>query len=166
MLKWILPSVLLLALSVSALPLAAHADEPPSVHSVAAGLMCQCGCGMTVAVCQESMSCSIAGSIVQEIQGQIDEGKSKQEITESFVSVYGEEILSAPRKSGFGLMAWVTPFLAVGVGGAVAALAAWAWVRRRSTYSEATASATAAASPTEDLNLYEQRVDEDLRLLE
>src|SRR3990170_2585442 len=87
-------AALLLALAAGALlaisPPAAkavHADEPPSVHDVASGLMCQCGCGMTVATCQESMSCSVSDSIVQEIKDQIDEGKGKGEILDYFATI-------------------------------------------------------------------------------
>lgn len=167
MLRWIPPSALILALIpavlVAVLPLAtAHADEPPSVHDVASGLMCQCGCGMTVAACQEAMSCSIAGSLVQEIGDQIDEGKSKGEILDYFATIYGEEFLGAPRKSGFGLTAWVTPFLAVTAGAVVAGTLVWFWATRRLAAMKA---AAAPATGFQNLDLYEQRVDEDLRLL-
>ncbi|MEE8385676.1 MAG: cytochrome c-type biogenesis protein CcmH, partial [Dehalococcoidia bacterium] len=125
MLRWMLPSALLLALILTAWPLATSADEPPTVHNVASGLMCQCGCAMTVAACQESMPCSVADSIVQQIQSQINDGKSKSEILESFVTIYGESVLAMPRKSGFGLTAWVTPFLAIAAGGVVVTLTMW-----------------------------------------
>ena len=162
MLRWMLPPALLVALLLVAWPPAVSADEPPSVHEVSSGLMCQCGCGMTVATCQESMSCAIADTIVLEIRGQIDEGKGKGEILDSFVSVYGEDVLSVPRKSGFSLMAWVTPFLAVVTGAVVASGFVWYWARRR----PVPADAAASAAQTADLDLYEQRVDEDLSLLD
>jgi cytochrome c-type biogenesis protein CcmH len=100
--------------------------------------------------------------MVQEIDDQIAEGKSKGEILDYFATIYGEEILSTPRKSGFGLMAWVMPFLAVIVGAAALAALVRLWATRRSTPSEA----PVAVAPTGHLNTYEQRVDEDLRLLE
>lgn len=162
MLTWVLPPALLVALMLAAWPLSVGADEPPSKHEVSSGLMCQCGCGMTVATCQEAMSCAIADTIVQEISVQIDEGKTKGEILDSFVSVYGEDILSVPRKSGFSLMAWVAPFLAVVAGAVVASAFIWYWARRRPA---ATIAAESVAQPA-DLGLYEQRVDEDLSLLE
>ncbi|HLE79696.1 MAG TPA: cytochrome c-type biogenesis protein CcmH, partial [Dehalococcoidia bacterium] len=94
MLKWALPALLALGLLLNPWPIHVHADGPPTVHQVASGLMCQCGCGLTVASCQESMTCTVANGIVQQIQRQIDEGKSKQEIQEYFVSIYGEQILA------------------------------------------------------------------------
>jgi cytochrome c-type biogenesis protein CcmH len=163
MLRWILPSALILALLVAAWPLThAHADRPPTRHDVASGLMCQCGCALTVAACQESMPCNVSDSVVQEIDDQIAEGKSKGEILDYFATIYGEEILSTPRKSGFGLMAWVMPFLAVIVGAAALAALVGLWARGRPALSEA----PVAAEPTGDLNTFEQRVEEDLRLLE
>ncbi len=164
MLRWILPSVLALALVVAAWPLThAHADGPPTRHDVASGLMCQCGCGMTVSTCQESMDCSIADSVVKEIDDQIDEGKDKGEILDYFATIYGEEVLSVPRKSGFSLMAWVMPFLAVTVGGAGLATLVRLWTRGRPGPPR---DPPTSGTPTSDINIYEERVDEDLRLLE
>jgi cytochrome c-type biogenesis protein CcmH len=169
----VLPSVVLLALVLPAwlfaVPLAApalsqvaYADGQPSVHSVASELMCQCGCSLTVSACQEAMECSVAEDMVQAIQRRLDGGESKQQILDYFASAYGEEVLASPRKSGFSLTAWVIPFLAVAAGGAVISAVTWAWVRRRSASLEAELS----ASGSEDHDLYQERVEEDLRLLE
>ncbi|MEE8345847.1 MAG: cytochrome c-type biogenesis protein CcmH [Dehalococcoidia bacterium] len=169
MLRWILPSALILALVLTAglfagstRPLSVRGDEPPTVHQVASELMCQCGCAMTVAACQESMECSVADGMVEEIRREIDAGKSKREIVDGFASIYGEAVLAMPRKSGFGLTAWVTPLFAVAAGGVVVAVLIWAWARRRS----APPGAELPASPSDDLYLYEERVDEELRFLE
>ena len=162
MLKSALPALLALGLLLNPWPIHVHADGPPTVHQVASGLMCQCGCGLTVASCQESMTCTVANGIVQQIQRQIDEGKSKQEIQEYFVSVYVEQILALPRKSGFSLTAWMTPFLAVGAGAVAVSAVVWLWARRRS----AQLQAETPAGPSETLSLYEERVDQDLHLLE
>lgn len=169
MLRWILPSVLLLTLVLAAglfagstRPLSVRGDEPPTVHEVASELMCQCGCSLTVAACQEAMECSVADGMVQNIQRRLDDGESKQEILDGFASIYGEAVLALPRKSGFGLTAWVTPFLAVAAGGVAVSAAIWAWAKRRS----APPQAELPASPSDDLYLYEERVDEELRFLE
>ena len=162
MLKWALPALLALGLLLNPWPIHVHADGPPTVHQVASGLMCQCGCGLTVASCQESMTCTVANGIVQQIQRQIDEGKSKQEIQEYFVSLYGEQILALPRKSGFSLTAWTTPFLAVALGAVVVSAVVWFWVKRRSVL----AGAGAPSGPPSVTSAYEERVDQDLRMLE
>ena len=108
------------------------------------------------------MECSVADSIVASIQSQIDAGESKQEILDGFASVYGEQVLGSPRKSGFSLTAWVAPFLAVAAGGVMVSTLVFAWVRRSSSSLEAEVS----AAESEDLDLYQKRVDDELRLLE
>ncbi len=139
-----------------------HADGQPTVHDVAGDLMCQCSCSMTVAACQEAMECSVAADFVQNIQRRLETGESKQEILDRFASIYGEQVLASPRKSGFGLTAWVTPFMAVISGGIVLAALVRTWVRRRSAPLEGEMS----EGGTEDLDRYQERVDEELRLLE
>jgi len=155
-------SLFVASLAVPTPPKAVHADGQPTVHDVASELMCQCGCSLTVAACQEAMECSVAAGVVQNIERQLDAGDSKQAILDYFASIYGEQVLASPRKSGFSLAAWVTPFLAVAAGGVVVAALVWAWVRRQSSPAEA----EALAAPPDDLDLYEERVDEELRLLE
>jgi cytochrome c-type biogenesis protein CcmH/NrfF len=117
---------------------------------------------MTVATCQEAMECSVAADFAQNIERRLEAGESKQEILDRLASIYGEQVLASPRKSGFGLTAWVTPFLAVTSGGIVLAALVRAWVRRRSAPLEG----DMLAGETEDLDGYQKRVDEELRLLE
>ena len=155
MLRWMLSSALLLVLVLAAWPQAIAADEPPTVREVASDLISQCGSGMVLA----DHDCGVARSMKASIQSQIDAGKTKQEILDYFVSAYGEGVLASPRKSGFGLTAWVTPLVVVAAGGMVVSALIWGWVRRRSALAEAAAS----PFPVEDLDPYEERVDEDLR---
>jgi cytochrome c-type biogenesis protein CcmH len=153
---------LLIALAAAALPLVARAEEKPSVHEVASELMCQCGCALTVAACQEAMECSIASDIVEEINNQIIAGKSKGEIQSYFASVYGEKVLALPKKSGFSLTAWTTPFLAISAGAVLLSVLVWWWVKAR------TSASPGEVSPPDlrdELSQYEQQVDRDLRLL-
>jgi cytochrome c-type biogenesis protein CcmH len=170
--RWLLLSAFLMALvlaswlfapslAVRTGPRAADADGPPTVHEVASELMCQCGCAMTVAACQESMECSVADSIVASIQNQIDAGESKGDILNGFATIYGEQVLAAPRKSGFSLTVWVAPFAAVALGGAFVSALVWAWVRRR----PAPVGAESAGQPSPGLDLYEKQVDDELSLL-
>ena len=80
MLRRAIAVALLAALAASALSGVVWGQEKTSQHDVASELMCQCGCALTVAACQEAMECSIASDIVQEIDRQIVAGKSKPEI--------------------------------------------------------------------------------------
>jgi cytochrome c-type biogenesis protein CcmH len=155
-------SLFIAQLAAATPPQAAHADGQPTVHDVASELMCQCGCSLTVAACQEAMECSVAAGMVRNIQRQIDAGDNEQEVLDHFASIYGEQVLASPRKSGFSLVAWVTPFMAVAAGAVVVSGVVWAWVRRRSAALEADVS----AGWSEDLDRYQERVDDEVRLLE
>lgn len=66
-------------------------------------------------VCPE---CNTAGAELNDrFKGEIlelmNEGYTKEEIKDYFVGVYGESILAAPETSGFSLLAWVTPIVAL-----------------------------------------------------
>ena len=55
----------------------------------------------------------------EQIKNFIDQGKSKQEIIDHYVDLYGERILAIPIAKGFNIMVWVAPImvglLAIGV---------------------------------------------------
>ena len=44
------------------------------------------------------------------------EGKSREEIVDHFVGIYGERILAVPVARGFNLMVWVAPVIVLGLG--------------------------------------------------
>lgn len=97
----------------------------PSQTAVEEALTCQCGCGLTVHSCNH-LQCPSAIPFKKEIAEQLAAGKTHPEVLASFASTYGEKVLSAPTTSGFNLVAWVMPFLAV----FVATIAVVAFVAR------------------------------------
>ena len=152
-----------LVTAVAVVPREATASGPPTVGDLTDELMCQCGCGMTLANCAESMECSTTESMTAEIQQQIDQRKTKDEISDYFVAQYGEAVLASPRKSGFGLAAWTIPLLTITVGGGVTAWLAWLWARKRGAK---VYQVTPRVQGADILKAYEDQVDEDLRALE
>ncbi len=97
------------------------------VDDVAGDLICNCGCGKLLNVCEMKS----ANEMKKLIQQKIDAGWSKKRIIKYFVRMYGEKVLAAPTKKGFNLTAWITPFLAIGVGGIAIYLVIVGWVKRR-----------------------------------
>jgi len=160
--RWLLVVAAVFALALATPSMGAVAEEPPTLREIAGELMCQCGCGLTVAACQESMPCTTSDAMVAEIQRLIDEGKSKQEIFDYFVASYGEGVLALPQKSGFSLAAWVAPFLALSAGAVFISGLAWFWTRRGGVRREA----AAPEPPSDDLKTYEERVDRDVGRLD
>lgn len=55
----------------------------------------------------------------EEIIDLLNDGYTEEEVMDYYISMYGEQGLRAPNKSGFSLLAWTTPFVgiaAVGIG--------------------------------------------------
>jgi cytochrome c-type biogenesis protein CcmH len=102
-----------------------------TTQEVEEALTCQCGCGLTVHSCNH-LQCGFAVPAKQTILELVKQGKTKEEITATFVTRYGEKVLSAPTTSGFNLAAWITPFLAVIVGGVLVGVISLRWTRHRS----------------------------------
>ncbi len=78
-------------------------------------LMCDCkdNCGKVLINC----TCDHSKKMRKELKAQLDSGLTVKQVVQVYVNQYGETILSAPTKSGFNLSAWVTPFLALVIGG-------------------------------------------------
>jgi cytochrome c-type biogenesis protein CcmH len=119
--------VLLLLLLLFGSPVKAAS---PTTQEVEEALTCQCSCGLTVHSCNH-LQCGFAVPVKEEIAQHISEGKGLEEITATFVARYGEKVLSAPTTAGFNLAAWLTPFLAVLVGGILIGIVSLRWVRRQ-----------------------------------
>ena len=82
-------------------------------------LHCQCGCNLDVFTCRTTdFACSVSPAMHADVMGLVSGGYGAQEILAAFKSVYGEKVLMAPGKSGFNLLGYTMPFIALG-GGAV-----------------------------------------------
>ena len=108
---------------------AVRGAEELSFQELEESLTCQCGCGLTVHSCNH-LQCPSAIPLRQEIRAQMALGKDRAGVLQHFADKYGEKILSAPPASGFNLAAWVTPFVAVGLGALFVAVTLLRWRRR------------------------------------
>jgi cytochrome c-type biogenesis protein CcmH len=59
------------------------------------------------------------------------QGWSKSHVERALVAQFGPQVLAAPPRSGFGLVAWLAPIAAVLAGAVVAVWLARRWLRRR-----------------------------------
>jgi len=139
----------LAALALSALALAggASAAQPPNEADLEAELVCP--------VCKTTLDQSdspIAQRMKLYVRNRIAAGWSAQQIKDSLVARFGPGVLARPPKGGFGMLAWVLPLVAVGVGALVVGLLVARWSRRR-----------APPPPPAPLDpRLERRVDEEL----
>jgi len=90
-------------------------------------LMCKCKdkCGKVLVNC----TCDTSKETRKDLAGKLASGLTVQQIVKIYVDKHGETVLSAPTKSGFNLSAWVTPFLALMVGGVGVRKALKSWKR-------------------------------------
>ncbi len=125
-----------------------------------AALTCQCSCGLTVHSCNH-LQCSFAIPAKEQIAEQLEQGASREAILASFVTRYGEKVLSAPTATGFNLTAWITPFLVILIGAVGIGLIARRWTKNRS-------SVQAASSPTPSVptDPYQERLKKELETFE
>ncbi|MGP0629065.1 cytochrome c-type biogenesis protein [Nitrospina sp. 32_T5] len=91
-------------------------------------LMCTCDdkCGKVLINC----SCDHSDKMRGELTKQLESGLTVKQIIQTYVDKHGETVLSAPTKSGFNLTAWITPFVALVIGGFGVRKAIVAWTRR------------------------------------
>jgi len=85
-------------------------------------------------VCHQLLSQSqsaFADGVRKQIQDKHDLGWSKQRTLDWLVQQYGEEVLAAPPKHGFDLLAWVIPAVVLVGGAGIAAALAMSWSRGR-----------------------------------
>lgn len=114
-------------------------------------LSCPCPCTLDVFTCRTSMPCGFSPRMHQDVIALVAGGYSGDEILEAFVAVYGETARMAPPKSGFNLVGWFAPSVAIATG----AIAITWWLRRTRTAAPATITADplSGASPEERARL-------------
>ncbi|MAF85181.1 MAG: hypothetical protein CL875_01640 [Dehalococcoidales bacterium] len=103
--------------------------DATTVSGISGDLVCQCGCMMVLSNCSHA-GCAVREAMTTLIAQKIDGGQSKEQIIQSFVAQYGEQVLASPPKRGFNLTAWILPFAAILGGGGVIYVALKKWVRR------------------------------------
>ena len=137
----------LLVLTVAA---PAHASERhPTLDELEHEVMCP-----TCRTLLELSQAPIAERMRSFIRGRIAAGDTKSEIETKLVAQFGEGVLAAPPRHGFGLLAWVLP-----LAGLIAAALAVALIARRWRHAPQPLRTTSEARLDPAL---ERRVDEEL----
>ena len=129
------------------------AAEPPNAADLEAELVCP--------VCETTLDQSnapVAERMKSFIRVRIAAGDTEAEIKDQLVAEFGPGVIATPPKSGFGLLAWLLPLVALVVGAVVVGLLVRGWSRRRGSVEP-----DAAAPLDPEL---ERRVDEELARFE
>jgi cytochrome c-type biogenesis protein CcmH len=110
------PAALLFVLVGVCLPQTASQLVTPEIRRVGDKLACKCGsCTNTVATCQ-MIGCHYSTPARERIAGMQKAGMSDQSIIDTFVKEMGIVALAVPPASGFNLLGWVMPFIAIALG--------------------------------------------------
>lgn len=92
---------------------------------------CQCGCNLDVYTCRTTdFACSVSPAMHADVMGLVAGGHGAQEILAAFKAVYGEKVLMAPVRSGFNLVGYTMPFIALGAGAIIVAALLRRWKSR------------------------------------
>ena len=122
----VLTLALVAVAALAAAPPARAAEPDWTVAGIQQELMC--------VVCHQRLDQSnsaFADGMRETLQRWHDQGLSKHEVMDRMVAQFGEEVLAAPPKEGFNLLAWVVPAAVLLGGGAVALALALLWGRSR-----------------------------------
>lgn len=94
-------------------------------------LMCICGCNQVLLECNH-VGCRDSDRMRNELSAALSTGggNSDDNILQGFVQKYGMTVLAAPGTTGFNYVAWVMPFLALGLGLALLVVIVRAWKSR------------------------------------
>ena len=116
-----------LAVKLNASPSMTAAQRDDLEHQI----HCQCGCNLDVYTCRTTdFSCSVSPAMHADVMGLVAGGHTAQEILAAFKSVYGEKVLMAPNKSGFNLVGYTMPFVALAAGAVMVSALLKRWKTR------------------------------------
>lgn len=117
-------------------------------------LKCMCGmCSMTAGGCSHpggefSGPCQAwALPALQQIDGLLAQGKTEQQVMDSFVAQYGPAVYAEPPKSGFSLVAWVMPTAYLVLGALVVIFVISRWLKKSASGVGSGSAPTKAVSP-------------------
>jgi cytochrome c-type biogenesis protein CcmH len=117
-------------LGILALALASSAsasERHPTLAELENQVMCPVCAGETLA----QSNSPAAAQVKRLIRARIAAGDTRSEIKRKLVAEYGLQILAAPPRHGFDLLAWVLPLVGILGGAGALAFFAWRWSRAR-----------------------------------
>ncbi|MGH9392997.1 MAG: cytochrome c-type biogenesis protein CcmH [Terriglobales bacterium] len=84
-------------------------------RAIGAQLICTCGCTQGAIVCNH-VGCPVVTQMRAEIVERAASTDSDALVLQSFVQEYGTQVLANPTTQGFNLVAWIVPWVALGLG--------------------------------------------------
>jgi len=119
----------LAALSLALLLLLGAGDSGSRFNELGHRMMCVCGCSQILLECNH-VGCKYSDRMRDELMAAVDRGDSDDLTLQAFVQKYGTTVIAAPTNKGFNRVAWVMPFLALGLGLTTVVFIVRAWKNR------------------------------------
>ncbi len=115
-----------LALLIALTPLLLAASDTSRFNDLGHRMMCVCGCNQILLECNH-VGCTRSDTMRAQLAGFLDGGDNDSLVLQKFVQEYGATVIAAPLTTGFGRVAWITPFaaLALALGLAVMVVKRW-----------------------------------------
>ena len=137
----------------------ADGDNNLEIQAIEKKLLCTCGCTLDVYTCRTTdFSCTYSPALHREVVALYDEGRTAQEILDTFVAKYGEQALMAPEPEGFNLAGYLLPGVVVtGLG----AMLAWVLTRRTAVAATEAPAARVDGATEDELAELERALAED-----
>ena len=142
-------------------PTLAQNPDYDRVNEIAENLNCPTCAGINLADCQ-TLTCEQWRNQISDLTAQ---GYSDEEVLDYFATRYGTQVLQEPPRSGFTLILWVLPVVALLLGGGWLIYTMRGWARPQVAPAAATSpppTLAQAASPAP--SNYLSQVDKDLGL--
>jgi cytochrome c-type biogenesis protein CcmH/NrfF len=118
--------VLVVALALLVVPAARASEQHPTLTELEGEVMCPV-CGTTL----DQSNSPAAEQIKRLIKQRIAAGDTRSRIKSRLVAEYGQAILAAPERKGFGLLAWWLPIVGILAAALLVGAGAWRWSHAR-----------------------------------
>jgi cytochrome c-type biogenesis protein CcmH/NrfF len=118
--------VLVLAVALLVVPAARASEQHPTLAELEGEVMCPV-CGTTL----DQSNSPAAEQIKRLIRQRIAAGDTRSRIKSRLVAEYGQAILAAPERKGFGLLAWWLPIVGILAAALLVGAGAWRWSHAR-----------------------------------
>ena len=103
------------ALVVAVVALMGAGDDTARFKDLGHRMMCACGCNQILLECNH-IGCTYSDKMRDQLQAGLDKGDNDDLILQGFVQDYGPTVIAAPTATGFNRVAWIMPFVALGLG--------------------------------------------------
>jgi cytochrome c-type biogenesis protein CcmH len=112
-LKYIVHSLALVVICVGLM--GANPSAEARFSQLGHRLMCKCGCNQILLECNH-VGCPYSSKMRDELTASLQRGDNDDLVLQRFVQEYGSTVLAAPTTSGFNVIAWIMPFVALVLG--------------------------------------------------